>query len=47
MFRGASDNGADVIMLPEAFSIEYTEGAINQAKEPATEEKHGETYTLL
>jgi len=47
MIRKAAVHGADIIMLPEAFNTEFTEKAIRKAAELATEENHGETYTLL
>ena len=47
MVRKAAARGADVIMLPEIFNTPYTKEYMLKDKEFATEDNHGETYTLL
>jgi omega-amidase len=47
MVREAAKNGADVIVLPEMFNCPYDRENMLKAKEFATENKHGPTYSLL
>ena len=47
MVREAASGGADLIMLPEIFNTPYTKEYMLKDKEFASEEKPGETYTLL
>jgi omega-amidase len=47
MVTTASNNGADVIMLPEMFNCPYTEEYMLKEKEFADENNHGQTYQVL
>ena len=47
MVREASQNGADVIMLPEMWTCPYTKIEMLKNREPADESNQGEAYKLL
>ena len=47
MIREASNNGADVIVLPEMFTCPYDRESMLKAKEFASEKNPGKTFSLL
>ena len=47
MVREAAENGADIIMLPEMFNTPFTKQHMLEAKEFASAENPGTSYTLL